>query len=302
MDRSEGGLTGGPDSATTVGPQLIVLTNGDQLDVPAETPGGVYCAELYHPSLHVGFEVDPKNWFSHCVVMGQRTAGGEVAWFEIRRIRTYNESALVDVGYVAEMDTTANTLTTTDGIEFLLVADESDCGEPLGVTAAMRALADRAVAEFGSIDVMVNNAGTMPLALYADHAQAAEAWDRCIDVNFKGVLHGIMAVYDAMIEQGRGHIINLSSIYGNYPVSGAAVYGATKAAVNVLSESLRQETQGRIKVTTIRPTGVPGTGLGLAISKKLVDAHGGSLEAESRPGQGTEFVLTFPKQSGSGEA
>ncbi|NND04613.1 MAG: hypothetical protein HKN91_17700, partial [Acidimicrobiia bacterium] len=52
-DRPEGaGQRGGPDSDTTVGPQLIVLTSGDQLDVPTETPGGVYCAELFHPSLH----------------------------------------------------------------------------------------------------------------------------------------------------------------------------------------------------------------------------------------------------------
>ena len=129
----------------------------------------------------------------------------------------------------------------------------------------MRALAEQAVARFGAIDVMVNNAGVMPLAFYADHADAAEAWDRCIDINLKGVLHGIAAVYDTMIEQGRGHIVNLSSIYGNYPVAGAAVYGATKAAVNVLSESLRQESQGKIKVTTIRPTGVPATGLGSGI-------------------------------------
>jgi NADP-dependent 3-hydroxy acid dehydrogenase YdfG len=109
---------------------------------------------------------------------------------------------------------------------------------------------------------MVNNAGVMPLALYSDHAEAAEAWDRCIDINFKGVLHGISCVHDQMLRQGRGHVVNISSIYGNYPVAGAAVYGATKAAVNVLSESLRQESQGRIKVTTIRPTGVPATGLG----------------------------------------
>jgi NADP-dependent 3-hydroxy acid dehydrogenase YdfG len=138
---------------------------------------------------------------------------------------------------------------------------------PTDVTSLdqMRALAARAASEFGAIDVMVNNAGIMPLALYSDHEQAAEAWDRCIDVNFKGVLHGIMAVYDQMIQQGRGHVINVSSIYGNYPVVGAAVYGATKAAVNVLSESLRQESQGRIKVTTIRPTGVPGTGLAAGV-------------------------------------
>ena len=157
------------------------------------------------------------------------------------------------------------------GLRETLASIESASGEAIAVPTdvtrldAMRALAARALAEFGAIDVMVNNAGTMPLALYADHEQAAKAWDRCIDVNFKGVLHGIMAVHDAMIEQGRGHVVNVSSIYGNYPVAGAAVYGATKAAVNVLSESLRQESQGRIKVTTIRPTGVPGTGLGAGV-------------------------------------
>jgi NADP-dependent 3-hydroxy acid dehydrogenase YdfG len=126
-------------------------------------------------------------------------------------------------------------------------------------------LAAFAVETFGAIDVLVNSAGTMPLAFCADHAAAAEAWDRCIDVNFKGVLHGITAVHDQMIAQGRGHIVNISSIYGNAPVVGAGVYGATKAAVNVLSESLRAESQGRIKVTVVRPTGVPGTGLGASI-------------------------------------
>jgi len=129
----------------------------------------------------------------------------------------------------------------------------------------MAKLAARAVDQFGAIDVMVNNAGVMPLSFYADHAEAASAWDRCIDINLKGVLHGIIVVHDQMIEQGRGHIVNISSIYGNYPVAGAAVYGATKAAVNVLSEALRQESQGRIKVTTIRPTGVPTTGLGAGV-------------------------------------
>lgn len=126
-------------------------------------------------------------------------------------------------------------------------------------------LATMALETFGAIDVLVNSAGTMPLAFCADHAAAAEAWDRCIDVNFKGVLHGIAAVHDQMISQGRGHIVNISSIYGNAPVVGAGVYGATKAAVNVLSESLRAESQGRIKVTVVRPTGVPGTGLGSSI-------------------------------------
>ena len=125
----------------------------------------------------------------------------------------------------------------------------------------MRTFADTIANRFGAIDVMINNAGVMPLAFYADHEAAAEAWGRCIDINIKGVLNGIIAVYDQMISQGRGQVVNISSVFGNYPVAGAAVYGATKAAVNVLSESLRQESLGRIKVTTIRPTGVPGTGL-----------------------------------------
>ena len=121
------------------------------------------------------------------------------------------------------------------------------------------------IEKFGQVDVMINNAGIMPLAFYADHDSAAEAWDRCIDINIKGVLNGITAVYDHMIDQGRGHVVNLSSIYGNYPVAGAGVYGASKAAVNFLSESLRVESQGKIKVTIVKPTGVPGTGLGQGI-------------------------------------
>ena len=158
----------------------------------------------------------------------------------------------------------------------------------------MMKAAKTVVEVFGRIDVLVNNAGVMPLAFYADHADAAEAWDRCIDINFKGVLNGIAAVHDHMIEQGRGHIVNLSSIYGNYPVAGAAVYGATKAAVNVLSESLRQESQGRIKVTTIRPTGVPATGLGAGVMNPA--AIGGILGANE-----ASFMQTLA-QILSGEA
>lgn len=127
--------------------------------------------------------------------------------------------------------------------------------------AAMAAAAQAVVAEHGRVDVLVNNAGIMPLAFLADHAKAADAWERCIDVNLKGVLNGVYAVYDQMVEQGGGHIVNIASIYGNYGVAGAAVYSATKAAVITLSNALRVEAQGKIKVTVIRPTGVPGTGL-----------------------------------------
>jgi len=147
--------------------------------------------------------------------------------------------------------------------------------------AAMRAMAQSALDAFGTIDVLVNNAGIMPLAFWSDHERALEAWDRCIDINMKGVLHGIVAVHDTMIEQGRGHIVNISSIYGNVPVVGSAVYTATKAAVNIFSESLRAESQGRIKVTTVKPTGVVGTNLGASIvnGEAMIGLLGQNAEA-----------------------
>ncbi len=158
----------------------------------------------------------------------------------------------------AELIVTEDTIKAAGGVATSLVTDVTQFEQ-------MQALANHALDNYGRIDVWVNNAGVMPLAFHADHALAAAAWNRCIDINFKGVMHGIMAAHDPMINQGRGHIVNLSSIYSNFPVVGAGVYGATKAAVNFLSDSLRVESQGRIKVTVVKPTGVPATGLGAGI-------------------------------------
>ena len=144
-------------------------------------------------------------------------------------------------------------------------------GEAQSAVTDVRELADTqamvstALEHWGCVDVLVNNAGVMPLGFFADHIEAASAWSRCIDINIKGVLNGIISVHDQMLQQGRGHVVNLSSIYGNYPVAGAAVYGASKAAVNFLSDALRVESQGRIKVTNVKPTGVPGTALGAGV-------------------------------------
>ena len=118
-----------------------------------------------------------------------------------------------------------------------------------------------AIETYGCVDVLVNNAGTMPLSFFSDHKDAWKAWDQCIDINLRGVIYCISAVYDQMIEQGKGHIINISSIYGNNPVIGAAVYQATKVACRYVADTLRQEAKGKIKVSVVRPTGVPGTGL-----------------------------------------
>lgn len=189
-----------------------------------------------------------------------------------------------------ELKATVESISAAGGAAEAVTADVTD-------RAQMAKLAERAVECFGAIDVIVNNAGVMPLAFYADHAEAADAWDRCIDINLKGVLHGISAVHDTMIAQGRGHVVNISSIYGNYPVAGAAVYGATKAAVNVLSEALRQESLGRIKVTTIRPTGVPTTGLGAGvINGKAVGGILGANEASFMETMGKLFSENPPAE------
>ena len=136
----------------------------------------------------------------------------------------------------------------------------------------MRAVAQAAVEAYGAIDVLVNNAGTMPLAFLADHENAYAAWSRCIDINFKGVMNGVVAVHDQMIAQGRGHVVNVSSIYGNFATAGAAIYGATKAAVDYFSGALRHESRGKIKVTVVKPTGVPGTGLGSTVVNPMASS------------------------------
>jgi NADP-dependent 3-hydroxy acid dehydrogenase YdfG len=159
---------------------------------------------------------------------------------------------------LATAEATAKSVRDAGGVAQAIRADVTQIAD-------MRALAAAAIAAHGGIDVMINNAGIMPLAFFSDHATALDAWNRCIDINFRGVMNGMVAVYDQMIAQGRGHIVNLSSIYGNFPVTGAGVYGATKSAVNFLSESLRVEARGKIKVTIVKPTGVPTTGLSATV-------------------------------------
>lgn len=126
-------------------------------------------------------------------------------------------------------------------------------------------MAKFAIDTYGHIDVLINDAGTMPLAFFADHEVAMDAWETCLDTALKGTLYGICAVYDHMIEQGKGHIINVSSILGNFSVEGGGVYCTSKVGVRYLAEALRVETRGKIKVTTVRPTSVSTTELGKTI-------------------------------------
>jgi NADP-dependent 3-hydroxy acid dehydrogenase YdfG len=116
--------------------------------------------------------------------------------------------------------------------------------------ASMAAFINSAIAEFGRVDVLVNNAGVMPLSPL--EALKMEEWDRMIDVNIRGVLNGIAAVLPGMKARRRGHIINVASIGAHVVVPTAAVYCATKYAVWAISDGLRQES-AELRVTVISP-------------------------------------------------
>ncbi len=123
---------------------------------------------------------------------------------------------------------------------------------PLDVTdpASVDRFVQQAHRAFGRIDVLVNNAGVMPLSYLAERRVAE--WNRMIDVNLRGVLNGIAAVLPIMAEQKSGHIVNVASVSAHRVDPTAAVYSATKYAVRALSEGLRQESRD-IRVTLISP-------------------------------------------------
>lgn len=110
--------------------------------------------------------------------------------------------------------------------------------------------------QFGRIDVLINNAGLMPLSPL--NKRKIDEWDQMVDVNIKGVLYGIYAVLPYMRDQQHGHIINLSSIAGHVVFPGSAVYCATKSAVRDISEGLRMEEspESNTRSTIISPGSV----------------------------------------------
>ncbi|NHF60990.1 SDR family oxidoreductase [Flavobacteriaceae bacterium TP-CH-4] len=112
---------------------------------------------------------------------------------------------------------------------------------------------EKTLEKFGTIDGLVNNAGLMPLSFIKN--LHTEEWDTMIDVNIKGVLNGVATVLPTMMEHKSGHIINIASSAGRKIYPGGAVYCATKAAVRMFSEGLRQELSPTfgINVTSIEP-------------------------------------------------
>ncbi|MBV0893207.1 SDR family oxidoreductase [Paracoccus sp. Z118] len=125
--------------------------------------------------------------------------------------------------------------------------------------AQVQAFVDGAVAIYGRIDVMINNAGIMPLAPL--EMLRLDEWDLCIDINIKGVLWGIAAALPHFQAQKSGQFINVSSVAGHTINPGGAIYSATKYSVRVISEALRQEVKPYNIRTTILSPGAVDTDL-----------------------------------------
>ncbi|WP_319422257.1 SDR family oxidoreductase [Pleurocapsa sp. FMAR1] len=147
----------------------------------------------------------------------------------------------------------------------------------------VEALAKATHQAYERIDVLVNNAGLMPLSPLA--ASKVDEWDKMVDVNIKGVLYAIAAVMPIMQQQKSGHIINLSSVAGHKVFPGGTVYCATKFAVKAISEGIRLESNGEIRSTNISP-GAVDTELTNTISheetaKNVNQLYGVAIDADA---------------------
>lgn len=177
------------------------------------------------------------------VITGASSGLGEAT---ARRLARYGAKLVLGARRIGRLRTLAGELKLDD-----------DAVVQTDVTAReqVKRLADSAVEKHGRIDVILNNAGLMPSSRL--ELLKVEDWDAMIDVNIKGVLYGIVAALPHMRSQKSGHIINVSSVAGHKVGPGGVVYAATKHAVRVISEGLRQEVNPyNIRTTIISPGAV----------------------------------------------
>ena len=148
----------------------------------------------------------------------------------------------------------------------VLPTDVTDRGQ-------VKALVERAGAELGPVDALVNCAGVMYFTLMEN--VRADEWDRTVEVNCKGALNCVGAVLPGMVERGRGHIVTITSDAGRVVFPGLAVYSASKFFVEALSKGLRLETAGTgVKVTTVQPGNVATDLLALSGDEEALERYG----------------------------
>lgn len=156
------------------------------------------------------------------------------------------------------------TIEKRDGEALVVIADVTKKSD-------MEKLVARTLEEYGNVDAIINNAGLMPLSFVKN--LKTDEWEKMVDVNIKGVLNGVAAVLPTLIKNKQGHIINISSTAAYRYFPGGAVYCATKAAVKMFSDSLRQElapTYG-ICVSSIEPGAVATHLMDTITDKDILD-------------------------------
>ena len=194
------------------------------------------------------------------VITGASSGLGEAT---ARHLSALGATVVLGARRVERMQVLTKEITDRGGKALAIATDVTD-------RAQVQRLVDDAVKAFGRVDVIVNNAGLMPQSRL-DRLKVDE-WDRMIDVNIKGVLYGIAAALPHMQRQKSGHVINVSSVAGHKVRAGGAVYSATKHAVRVISEGLRQEVKPYNIRTTIISPGAVDTELPDTISEPDVAA------------------------------
>jgi len=189
------------------------------------------------------------------VITGASSGLGEAT---ARHLSALGARVVLGARRVDRLQALVDEITGKGGKALALAADVTDA-------AQVQALVDAAVERYGRVDVLLNNAGLMahsPL-----ERRKIDDWNRMIDVHVKGVLYGIAAALPHMQRQKSGHIINVSSVAGHKVGVNNAVYAATKTAVRVISEGLRQEVKPWNLRTTIISPGAVATELPTSVTE-----------------------------------
>jgi NADP-dependent 3-hydroxy acid dehydrogenase YdfG len=222
------------------------------------------------------------------VITGASSGLGEAT---ARYLSARGATVVLGARRVERLQELANELTAAGG---KAVAMETDVTKPDQV----QRLVDAAVKNYGRIDVIINNAGLMPQSRL--ELRKIDEWDRMIDVNIKGVLYGIAAALPYMQKQKSGHIINVSSVAGHKVRPGGVVYSATKTAVRVLSEGLRQEVKPyNIRTTVISPgavdTELPNTISDPDLAKGIREFYASTAIPPDSFARAVEFAMSQPE-------
>ncbi|MEA2707129.1 MAG: hypothetical protein QOH22_1917 [Gemmatimonadaceae bacterium] len=222
------------------------------------------------------------------VITGASSGLGEAT---ARRLSAQHASVVLGARRVERLEKLAKELNAAGGKAVAITTDVTKADQ-------VKRLVDEAVKAFGRVDVIINNAGLMPQSRL--ELLKIDEWDRMIDVNIKGVLYGIAAVLPYMQKQKSGHIINVSSVAGHKVRAGGAVYSATKTAVRVLSEGLRQEVKPyNIRTTVISPgavdTELPNTITDPELAKNMQEFYASTAIPADSFARAVEFAMSQPE-------